>query len=143
MKKILTLIMATILSSATMAQDLAKTPDGDNPLTFSVENNIITVKLVGNATTGYTWGHKVTQEGVVELLNDEYAVPQNEDGHIVMGQPGVHTFVFELKKYGKTTIIFDYGQHWKNGNTAGVRKINIKYSENKTVIKENKKKRNL
>ncbi len=133
MRKILYLVITAIMamiSSCNSQQPLATTVKGENPLSFSVEGKTIRAELVGNATTGYTWKSTITKgDKNVKLVSDNYSVPQREDGSVIMGQPGKHTFVFEATGHGKATIVFDYAQHWNKGQTGGIRTIEVVIDE--------------
>lgn len=126
MKKIiyLIIIMMAAVSSCTSQQPLATTPKGDNPLSFKVEGNTITAELVGNATTGYTWACQIKGNSV-KLVSDNYEVPQRDGGPVMLGQAGKHVFELETVCKGKSTVTFDYAQHWSEGKSSGVRKLEI------------------
>jgi len=124
------MIMAT---SCTSQKPLATTVNGDNPLSFSIEGKTLTAKLIGNATTGYSWQCNIKNDKKLTKTFDEYSVPQREDGKIILGQPGTHKFVFEAKAQGKTKIVFDYAQHWNKGNVGGYRTLSVTIDENLNI----------
>lgn len=133
MRKFLSTLIAILgIATASMAQEKATTTDGKNPLTFSVEGKNITANLVGNSSTGYVWKYTISADDIVSMVKDEYAVPESENGQMMMGKPGVQTYVFEAVKPGKTIITFEYGQPWNNGRKAGIRTIQVKVSNNLT-----------
>jgi len=121
-------IVTTILTAATLFtascatnKELAKTPDGGNPLSFSCNNSTVTAKLKGNSSTGYSWQYKLKDSKIAKYVSDEYTANQQNSESPMIGQGGVHTFVFEGIKPGTTYVVIDYAQHWKKGKKAGVR----------------------
>lgn len=132
MKKLLYSLVTLIMimaASCNSQKPLATTVDGGNPLSFSTEGKILTANLVGNSTTGYTWQCEIKDNKKLTKTTDEYKVPQREDGQVILGKPGVHTFVFEAKSQGKTKIVFDYAQHWNKGNVGGYRTLIVNIDE--------------
>ncbi len=129
--------MIAILASVftTNAQTLATTTDGGNPLSFSVDGKTLTAKLIGNATTGYSWTCKVDDESIVSKTSDQYATNEN-NGQVGVG--GIHTFVFEGAKKGSTKITFTYKRPWEIDG-AGVRMLKVKYTGSKIKASEVKK----
>ena len=134
-KLIVSLISVLSLAFAANAQTLATTPDGKNPLTFSVDGKTLTAKLIGNATTGYSWTCKVDDESIVSKSSDQY-VANESNGQVGVG--GVHTFVFEGAKKGSTKITFTYKRPWETDG-AGVRMLKVKYTGSKIKASEVKK----
>ena len=134
-KLIVSLISVLSLAFAANAQMLATTPDGKNPLTFSVDGKTLTAKLIGNATTGYAWTCKIDDEGIVSKTSDQYATNEN-NGQVGVG--GIHTFVFEGAKKGSTKITFTYKRPWETDG-AGVRMLKVKYTGSKIKASEVKK----
>ena len=120
------LTVFTVISSC-KPQQLATTPGGDNPLTFSSKGSLVTAVLEGNTTTGYSWEYKIKDNTIAQYVSDEYkSDAQPEDGKPSMvGVGGKHTFVFKAVKKGTTYVTFDYAQHWKKGQKAGVRLMMI------------------
>ncbi len=136
MKKILVSLIAILASVCTTnAQTLATTTDGGNPLSFSVDGKTLTAKLIGNATTGYSWTCKVDDESIVSKTSDQYATNEN-NGQVGVG--GIHTFVFEGAKKGSTKITFTYKRPWESDG-AGVRMLKVKYTGKKLKVSETKK----
>lgn len=136
MKKILVSLIAILASVCTTnAQTLATTTDGGNPLSFSVDGKTLTAKLIGNATTGYSWTCKVDDESIVSKTTDQYVANEN-NGQVGVG--GIHTFVFEGAKKGSTKITFTYKRPWESDG-AGVRMLKVKYTGKKLKVSETKK----
>jgi len=136
MKKILVSLIAILASVfTTNAQTLATTTDGGNPLSFSVDGKTLTAKLIGNATTGYSWTCKVDDESIVSKTTDQYVANEN-NGQVGVG--GIHTFVFEGAKKGSTKITFTYKRPWESDG-AGVRMLKVKYTGKKLKVSETKK----
>jgi len=136
MKKILVSLIAILASVfTTNAQTLATTTDGGNPLSFSVDGKTLTAKLIGNATTGYSWTCKVDDESIVSKTSDQYVANEN-NGQVGVG--GIHTFVFEGAKKGSTKITFTYKRPWESDG-AGVRMLKVKYTGKKLKVSETKK----
>jgi predicted secreted protein len=121
------LAVFTVVSSC-KPQELATTPGGENPLTFSSKGSTVTAVLQGNTTTGYSWEYKIKDKSIVEYVSDEYksdAATTSDGKPSMVGAGGKHTFVFKALKSGTTYVTFDYAQHWKKGKKAGVRLMMI------------------
>lgn len=116
----LALFMLAMVTSCSSQKKLATTASGENPMTFSANGSTVTVKLKGNSSTGYTWDYKVKDDKIAQYKSDEYKTAGN-----FVGAGGTHTFVFEGIKQGTTLVTFDYAQHWKKGQKAGVRMLMI------------------
>lgn len=138
MKKVISSLLAvTALWMTSNAQNLATTPDGANPLSFSIDGKTLTAKLIGNTTTGYSWSCKIDDESVITKTSDQY-VANSDSETPTMGAGGIHTFVFEGAKKGSTKITFTYKRPWETDG-AGVRMLKVKYTGSKIKASEVKK----
>ncbi|MCT4611801.1 MAG: protease inhibitor I42 family protein [Clostridia bacterium] len=73
------------------------------------ENRYLGVVLEGNATTGYGWEIKSSDEGIVSVEKDEYITNNSK----MMGAPGKHHFLLKANKKGIATIKFEYKRSWE------------------------------
>ena len=111
--------------SSCKPQKASTTTNGGNPMSFSTNGSTVTVVLEGNTTTGYSWGYKIKINTVAGYVSDEYKANNTDPNQMMVGAGGKHTFVFKALKQGTAYVTFDYAQHWKKGNKAGVRMLMI------------------
>ena len=73
----------------------------------------VEICLSENPTTGFRW--KVLQKGepVCALLSDNF-----DAGARVPGQPGIHTWVFNVMAEGPATIEMIYRRAWDTSSSA-------------------------
>ena len=128
-KNFLTLVLMVLAVLTTFSsckpQQVATTAGGGNPMSFSTNGQLVTVVLEGNNTTGYSWGYKIKNSTVAGYVSDEYKSNNADKNQMMAGAGGKHTFVFKALKQGTAYVTFDYAQHWKKGNKAGVRMLMI------------------
>ncbi|MBQ5452867.1 MAG: protease inhibitor I42 family protein [Bacteroidales bacterium] len=128
-KNLITLILMVLTVFTTFSsckpQKAATTTNGGNPMSFSTNGSTVTVVLEGNTTTGYSWGYKIKNNTVAGYVSDEYKANNTDPNQMMVGAGGKHTFVFKALKQGTAYVTFDYAQHWKKGNKAGVRMLMI------------------
>lgn len=116
-----------LASCAGIPKEVAMTPTGGNPLSFTSKGNTVTVNLVSNKTTGYSWQYKIRKPNVVSCVKEEYK--ENEQAEApnprmmggAVGVGGTQQYVFEAKAPGTATVIFEHKQPWKKGKSAGAR----------------------
>ncbi len=75
--------------------------------------NLISIELESNPTTGCSWKTEIADEKIAVLESDEYV--QDEAEPEMLGVGGVQTLAFRILKEGKTEIELVYGRHWKGG----------------------------
>jgi len=76
----------------------------------------LTVTLGSNQTTGFKWElAEITDESVLEYVDDEY-VPPEDTG--VVGAGGQEVWTFTALKKGTTEVYMEYGRPWEGGEKA-------------------------
>jgi predicted secreted protein len=68
------------------------------------------IHLTENPTTGFRWNYDVTEQGVVELLEDDYVSHGN-----LPGSGGCRSFSFRGSLLGTTRIKFVLRRAWETG----------------------------
>jgi len=94
-----------------------------------------TVKLPGNATTGYSWQYTMEPEGIVKEVGNDYVQDEAEEG--MTGVPGEFIFVFEGAAPGKVELKFICSQPWDGGETSGDSAVYSLTVDNNLNITEN------
>jgi inhibitor of cysteine peptidase len=69
----------------------------------------LTIKLKGNATTGYRWILKKYNKKLVKFIDVNYVVDNNK----LLGSGGTWVTNFEILKPGKSGIRFIYKRPWE------------------------------
>jgi inhibitor of cysteine peptidase len=83
-------------------------PVADTQLEMAIGARLV-VRLAENPTTGYRWRHTLTEQGVIERLEDEYV----SHGHLP-GSPGSRSISFRALRPGSTAIEFLLRRSWES-----------------------------
>lgn len=86
----------------------------DNWYELSSDDTVITVRLPGNATTGYEWVYSISDEEVLELITQEYVQDENTEGVEGAGGTYVGSFKGTFNKAGNVTLTFNYQRSWED-----------------------------
>jgi inhibitor of cysteine peptidase len=74
------------------------------------------VTLESNRSTGFEWGlTSISDESVLELVDNRYEAPPTSDGVPISGAPGQEVWTFKALKKGKSTLSMKYAQPWAQG----------------------------
>jgi len=88
---------------------------------LSEDEELLTVRLKANATTGYEWTYKIWDEGSLELVSEEYVEDKHEEGLVGVG--GVWTASFKATGADKRNnydypcsnyVTFTYARNWED-----------------------------
>ena len=84
--------------------------NGDN-LNLKI-NDVITIKLESNATTGYKWNlSEENNSGIIAIVSSDYTEKENKDN--LVGSGGFETLTFKAVSRGSATIILTYNRPWE------------------------------
>jgi len=72
---------------------------------FSVDN-ITTLELLENRTTGYQWYYTIKENDIIEVISDEYQPIETEED--IVGAGGIRIITLKGVTPGTTTINFEY-----------------------------------
>ena len=86
------------------------------PAGAEVKEDLLTVTLEENPTTGYMWHNTIDKEGILELQNDDYTPTVTSDK--VVGSGGSHSWVFKGIAEGEAVLTFKYYRPWEKEDTA-------------------------
>ena len=97
--------------------------NGDN-LNLKI-NDVITIKLESNATTGYKWNlSEESNSDIIALVSSGYTEKENKDNLVGVG--GFETFTFKAVSNGSTILILTYNRPWeKDVQPEKIFKLNI------------------
>jgi predicted secreted protein len=118
------LIVLFVFSGCMIAgKTLTESDNGEN-LNLKV-NDVITIKLESNITTGYKWNlSNEADSNIITLISSDYKTANAEE--TLVGGGGYETFNFKVKSKGSTAIILTYNRLWEKGEEpAKTYKINI------------------
>jgi len=120
MKKFLVIMMTAVLAlsvfvgcSAASAGKIYGKEDTDIVVN---KDDIFTIQLEENPTTGYAWTVSVSDESTVKLIDDQYTA-ESKDQNIV-GGGGVHEFTFQALSAGTTQITFVYERSFEENSAV-------------------------
>lgn len=68
------------------------------------------LKLEANSTTGFLWDYELSEDGIVDVVKDEYKEKENKEGFVGVG--GTQIYEFKGLKKGEVTVRLVYK---KNG----------------------------
>ena len=102
---------AYIFSGCTIAgKTYTESNNGDN-LNLKI-NDVITIRLESNATTGYKWNlSEENNSGIISLISSDYTEKENKDN--LVGSGGFETLTFKAVSRGSATIILTYNKPWE------------------------------
>ena len=84
--------------------------NGDN-LNLKI-NDVITIRLESNATTGFKWNiSNETDTGIASFISSEYK--QTSTYKKLAGSGGYETFTFKAKSKGNAAITLTYNKPWE------------------------------
>ena len=91
------------------------------------------LKLEANSTTGFLWDYELSEDGVVEVVKDDYIEKENKEGLVGVG--GTQVYEFKGLHQGEVTVLLKYK---KNGTTeiAEEKTIKLVVDENLDVKKK-------
>jgi inhibitor of cysteine peptidase len=97
--------------------------NGDN-LNLKI-NDVITIKLESNATTGYKWNlSEENNSTIITLVSSDYSEKENKDN--LVGAGGFETLTFKAVSGGNAAIILTYNRQWeKEVQPEKIFKLNI------------------
>ena len=102
---------AYIFGGCTIAgKTYTESNNGDN-LNLKI-NDVITIKLESNATTGYKWNlSEENNSGIIAIVSSDYTEKENKDN--LVGSGGFETLTFKAVSRGSATIILTYNKPWE------------------------------
>lgn len=92
------------------------------------DEKAFTIVLTSNPTTGYTWQHVLSEDGVV-TVEEEFLTSADIDklagiqpsNEFMAGQGGLSVFTIKGVKPGSVVLALEYGQSWEQDDAeAGV-----------------------
>ncbi len=89
-------------------------------------NELFTIDLHGNPTTGFTWRQIQSNEvsAILEFVDSSYKSDQKKK--YISGAPGTFSFQYRAKSKGKCILEFEYLRPWeKNTAIANKKEITI------------------
>ena len=91
-----------------------KITDADNGKQITVKSgDVVTVSLVSNPTTGYSWQvMKIDNAVLVQVGDPEYKQSPGTEG--LVGAGGTETFRFKAVGTGETTLGLGYMRPWES-----------------------------
>ena len=118
------LIVLLVFSGCMISGKTLTENDNGKNLNLKV-NDIITIKLESNITTGYKWNlSNETDSNIITLISSDYKTVNAEE--TLVGGGGYETFNFKTKSKGSTAIILTYNSPGKREKEpAKTYKINI------------------
>ena len=105
----------------------------EDPTWYSVNENVLTVDLEGNATTGFSWNYEIEDESIVEFSSSEYLIDQRYLSSLMVGYGGTWEFKFNGIKKGTTIIHFVYKRSWEENSELKRIDLKIKVSESGSI----------
>ena len=105
------LTAAYIFSGCTIAGKTYTESNNGNNLNLKI-NDVITIKLESNATTGYKWNlSEENNSGIIAIVSSDYTEKENKDN--LVGSGGFETLIFKAVSRGSATIILTYNKPWE------------------------------
>jgi len=121
MRKLVWLLCLVLLfTGLAYAQESDAAEEEMDWVTWSLDEGetMLTVRLAGNATTGFQWMVEIEPDGLVEVVEEEYIQDEvPEDAGFMAGVGGTSVFVIspaltEEGSGGAVVLVFSYAQPW-------------------------------
>ena len=107
--KIVAVFIIGLLSLTVVSGTFAANPSNQSTVNINVKvNQVFTVKLESNPSTGYQWS-PVFNLKFLKLLSSTYQPSSGE----LCGTPGTQTFRFKAIKPGETVLVMKYARPWE------------------------------
>ncbi len=90
--------------------------------------DILQLRFDENPSTGYGWGFQVLDADYLELVGDEFFVPESDPA--LVGQPGLRVYTLKAIDSGRTLVKVSYYRPWE-----GLQKRIAKCEVNVTIEK--------
>jgi predicted secreted protein len=112
--KLLLLSLALTISMHAYASNPTIYTEEKLGITVTPTNPQFTIKLISNATTGYSWYLREYDHSLIMPIKHEYKAPTSQ----LIGAPGVEYWTFRVKPEGfimpqQTTLPFVYVRPWE------------------------------
>ncbi len=83
--------------------------DQNNKILKVKIDDLITIRLKENPSTGYRWKFGELDKKIIEIEGSEYIHPSNKG----IGSGGMRTFTFRAKSLGKTKVQLQLKREWE------------------------------
>ena len=110
----------------------AETPaveSGEAWYELSQDGYVLTVRLPSNPSTGYDWSFEFSDDGVIELLTQEFVQDYAPDGIVGVGGTWAASFICSGSKFGDVTLTLKYSRSWENVNPLDMRTFDLFVNE--------------
>ena len=109
--------LVTRAEAAAMLMNVIQMLDVTPPEVSVAEDwKTLMLTLEENPSTGYSWSHSMSVEGVLVLDSDAYVADQTSEN--VVGAGGHHTWTFRVLSRGCVRLTFQYYRPWEAPETA-------------------------
>jgi len=96
---------------------------------LSEGQEVLTIRLPANPTTGYAWEYSISDEGAFELLTQEYVPDENAEDLVGAGGTWAASFIGTAKISDSIEITLNYKRDWED-EAIETRRIEVLVSEN-------------
>ena len=80
---------------------------------------VMEINLESNPSTGYSWFASVSNPDVLAQMGEpEYVESTQSSSAMIVGAPGIETFMFQGTDAGSATITLDYKRPWETDVAA-------------------------
>lgn len=98
-----------------------------------IDNGNLRIVLRENPSTGYSWNYTISNNEVLQLVEDEFI--QGEANGEIVGAGGTHRWSFRGALEGEARLEFRYYRSWEGeGSSVDEREYLIKVGQNKEII---------
>lgn len=104
----------------------------DLPFKVVQDGDTFTITIEENGSTGYMWSYKISDINHVTYISDTSKASATE----MPGAPGEHSWTFEVKGNGVSTILFSLSRSWEKEAIEEIDVLVYKNNE-KVFIEEN------
>lgn len=110
-RRIISFIMSAVISlCALLGIRIGGRGSDTEMITYNRSKTIVTVSLDENPSTGYGWQYAASEDGIVQLTDDEY---HSDAPAGIVGAGGIRALSFAGMKEGTVTLTFTYLRPWE------------------------------
>ena len=111
MKKLMAILLLAVLlltSALAETEDATEVEADTSWYELSEDAGALIIHLEANATTGYAWTYTISDESLLELVTEEYAEDEHEDGMTGVGGTWNASFMTIGDKSGEVDLTLTY-----------------------------------
>ena len=130
MKKLFAMLLALAMALACASGVAETAAEPETWYSLNESEEIVTVRLPANATTGYEWTYEISDPAKLEVVSAEYIPDENRERLAGVGGTYVASFRGTFEKFGFASVKFTYARSFETDGDRLVRTLHLFVAEN-------------